>query len=75
MRDGKQVLSHIISRFDFDAYCQQAPHHDFTVAIVVREVEHETFPGHAALVSRRWSASEPPRGAESQRETPQRQIG
>src|SRR5262245_36389214 len=28
--DGKQIFSHTISRPDADAYCQQAPHYDFT---------------------------------------------
>jgi 2-keto-3-deoxy-L-rhamnonate aldolase RhmA len=37
--DGKQVFSHTISRFDVDAYCQQAPHYDFTWF----EMQHSTM--------------------------------
>jgi 2-keto-3-deoxy-L-rhamnonate aldolase RhmA len=37
--DGKQVFSHTISRFDSDAYCQQAPHYDFTWF----EMQHSTM--------------------------------
>jgi 2-keto-3-deoxy-L-rhamnonate aldolase RhmA len=37
--DGKQVFSHTISRFDVDAYCQQALHYDFTWF----EMQHSTM--------------------------------
>jgi 2-keto-3-deoxy-L-rhamnonate aldolase RhmA len=37
--DGKQIFSHTISRFDVDAYCQQAPHYDFTWF----EMQHSTM--------------------------------
>jgi len=37
--DGKQVYSHTITRFDIDAYCQQAPHYDFTWF----EMQHSTM--------------------------------
>jgi 2-keto-3-deoxy-L-rhamnonate aldolase RhmA len=37
--DGKQVFSHTISRFDAAAYCNQAPHYDFTWF----EMQHSTM--------------------------------
>lgn len=37
--EGKQIFSHTISRFDTDAYCQQAPHYDFTWF----EMQHSTM--------------------------------
>src|SRR5688572_22211809 len=37
--DGRQIFSHTISRFDIDAYCQQAPHYDFTWF----EMQHSTM--------------------------------
>jgi len=37
--DGRQVFGHTISRFDSDAYCQQAPHYDYTWF----EMQHSTM--------------------------------
>lgn len=37
--EGKQIFSHTISKFDPDAYCQQAPHYDFTWF----EMQHSTM--------------------------------
>jgi 2-keto-3-deoxy-L-rhamnonate aldolase RhmA len=37
--DGKQVFSHTIRKFDVNAYCQQAPHYDFTWF----EMQHSTM--------------------------------
>jgi 2-keto-3-deoxy-L-rhamnonate aldolase RhmA len=37
--DNKQIFSHTISRFDPDAYCQYAPHYDYTFF----EMQHSTM--------------------------------
>src|ERR1043166_9323515 len=38
--DGKQINGHTISRFDPKAYCEAAPHYDFTWF----EMQHSTMP-------------------------------
>jgi len=37
--DGKQINAHTIGRFDIQAYCEQAPHYDFTWF----EMQHSTI--------------------------------
>jgi 2-keto-3-deoxy-L-rhamnonate aldolase RhmA len=37
--DGKQINAHTIGRFDIQAYCEQAPHYDFTWF----EMQHATL--------------------------------
>ena len=37
--DGKQINAHTIGRFDIKAYCEQAPHYDFTWF----EMQHSTM--------------------------------